>query len=271
MSDGGESSRPWNDERIPFGVNAEGIYHRVVTEGTTRRRTRRRRRAVAGVGFALTLVVAGVLVEADRAATRSELQVNADATTSSTARSDNAVSPNTTAKIQKSSSSSISSTTPAATFPTVIVVTPPTPPQSPRVSATTVPAPTNPRTTTTVRPSAPTTVTFSGGLAAPLVTITGHGFGAEPVGTSDDNTVCGVYVNNGDIYGETTFWLKTPYFAAGSSGACTGINIDTWTNTKIVFGFGSSYHTYDHWYLAPGDSYTISLKGALLTGTVQFT
>lgn len=226
---------------------------------------------IAGVAFALTVVVSGVLMEADRAATRSELQVNAGATTSSSERSDNAVSPKITAKIQKSSSSSISSTAPATTIPRIIVVTPSTSPRSPRVSATTAPAPTIARTTTTVRPSAPTTVTFSGGTAAPLVTITGHGFGAEPVGTSDDNTVCGTYVNNGDIYGETTFWLKTPYFAAGSSGACTGINIDTWTNTKIVFGFGSSYHTYDHWYLAPGDSYTISLKGKLLTGTVQFT
>lgn len=139
--------------------------------------------------------------------------------------------------------------------------------QTPATQAPT--QPTNPPPTSFAPPTH-TTIVFTGNTNNPTITITGPGFGSEPSGTSDQQNTCGNYPGNGDTYGDSGFYLKTPYFAAGSTGACTGIVIEQWSQYKIVFKFGTSYNSYDHWYISNGDSYTIAINGVLHSGTVAF-
>ena len=42
-----------------------------------------------------------------------------------------------------------------------------------------------------------------------------------------------------------------------ASGNCVGITVVSWSNTKIVFGFGSLYGQ-NGWVLKGGDHYTLS-------------
>jgi hypothetical protein len=118
-----------------------------------------------------------------------------------------------------------------------------------------------------------TGVTFSGtagsGAASPTMTVTGTGFGAPPVGTPNGNTICGSYVNNGDVFANKLYFMDDGNFEAGYPSNCVGIIIDSWTKTKVVLSFGSAYGTFAHWYLSNGDSYAISIKSGIWGGTVS--
>jgi hypothetical protein len=136
-----------------------------------------------------------------------------------------------------------------------------------------------------------TSVTFSGFAYDPGVTVTGQGFGAAPPpGTPADDTSCGTYVNNGSDYGDAfnftdNYTDPTPgQWQAGygtpPTGSCIGLAVESWSDTRIVFTFGSTpcdaqtqphcaYDTFDRWYIANGDSFTLALKGASFSGTVS--
>jgi hypothetical protein len=130
-------------------------------------------------------------------------------------------------------------------------------------------------------------VTFAGqdaccpGGPTPSVTVTGIGFGASPPpGMSNDLTSCGTYTNNGSDYG-TAFYFDdthpdTVSWEAGSgtppNGSCVGLRVVSWSDTQVVFDFGgsgSAYDSFDEWYLANGDSFTLTLEGTSFTGTVS--
>lgn len=119
-------------------------------------------------------------------------------------------------------------------------------------------------------------VTFTGDTAAPTVIITGHGFGAvPPAGLPNNTTSCGDYAHNGDNYGPADLWFEdVGNFMAGMgtppTGCCIGIIVQSWSTDQVIYQFGSAYNTFDHWYISPGDQYTVSVRGIRYSGTVSF-
>ena len=127
-----------------------------------------------------------------------------------------------------------------------------------------------------------TGVSFSGTDAccngsSPTVTVSGSGFGAEPPSGQDDSvTGCGTYAGNGDAYGDQ-FYVDDSHGAndgweAGRgvppNANCVGVVVVSWSDTQVVYRFGSSYDSFANWYLSNGDTFTQHLEGASFTGTV---
>lgn len=131
--------------------------------------------------------------------------------------------------------------------------------------------------TSGARPSI-TSVSFSGTsgswVASPTITLTGSNFGATPpAGTSDNNTSCGGYTANGNVYGYQLYFLDDNNFEAGASNSggadCVGISVVSWSDNQVVLQFGNAYGTFAHWYVANGDGYAISVNNGLFGGTVS--
>lgn len=105
--------------------------------------------------------------------------------------------------------------------------------------------------------------------------ISGQRFGTRPTGQLDNSTTCGNYTNNGDAFGASNPWFKDGIdFVAGigtpPSASCIGIIVESWSSDQIIYQFGNAYDTFDHWYISPGDQYTVSVMGVQYTGTIGF-
>lgn len=146
---------------------------------------------------------------------------------------------------------------------------PPTPSPLPTPSTKRPPPPPSTRATTSPPPPAPT-VAFTGTAADPTITVKGSGFGTERPGKPWVDTPCGSYTDNGKDYGADLWFVDTGHFSAGNGG-CIGIKVVTWSPNRVVFKFGNSYNTFDHWYVTAGDEYTVFLLGREFTGTITFT
>jgi eukaryotic-like serine/threonine-protein kinase len=118
-------------------------------------------------------------------------------------------------------------------------------------------------------------VVFRGNSSAPVITATGMNFGVEPDGSVAQCGGSKPY--SGDVYGNDLYFRS--YFPSGATlfgqgtsaqGSCVGIIVTTWSNTEVDFVFGNAYNTQDHWYIATGDSYTLTIKGTQFSGTVAF-
>jgi hypothetical protein len=129
------------------------------------------------------------------------------------------------------------------------------------------PAPGRTPTQNTAPP--PPAVVFTGTTTNPTITVNGAGFGPQPAGTPWNDTPCGSYTDNGRDYGTQLSFLDPGAFAAGN-GSCVGIKVVSWSPTRVVFRFGNSYHSFDHWYVTAGDPYEITVNGHKFTGTVGF-
>jgi hypothetical protein len=121
------------------------------------------------------------------------------------------------------------------------------------------------------------TPTFTGSAASPTITVNGTGLGASPPTSYPANvTSCGTYTNNGNWYGTSglVFLDNTNKWIAGqgtaSGGACIGIIVVSWSDTQVVFKFGNSYDSFDHWSADSGDSYTITINGRTWNGNVSY-
>lgn len=130
---------------------------------------------------------------------------------------------------------------------------------------------------TTAPPSVPviSAVSFTGNTATPTVIVSGQGFGTSPSGQLDNATSCGSYTNNGDDFGTNSLWFQdNGNFAAGlgtpPTGSCIGIIVLSWSNDQVVYQFGNAYNSFDHWYISPGDPYTLAVRGAQYQGTASF-
>jgi hypothetical protein len=110
-----------------------------------------------------------------------------------------------------------------------------------------------------------TSVRFTGGAAAPIVTISGSNFGAEPAGTPAGCSA------TGDVFG-TSLWLDdlTNVWTAGQNGDCIGLVVSTYTSTQIVYRLGSFYDD-NAFQLNGGDGYKVTVLGKSLSGTVTYT
>jgi hypothetical protein len=120
-------------------------------------------------------------------------------------------------------------------------------------------------------------ISFAGNVAAPQVTVNGSGFGAAaPQSWSANRTSCGQYASNGRWFGISglRFTDTTTRFVAGSGyrhkGTCVGIVLASWSDTQIVFSFGSAYDTFMNWYAAQGDACTLDILGVPNACTVSY-
>jgi hypothetical protein len=118
-------------------------------------------------------------------------------------------------------------------------------------------------------------VSFTGTSAAPTVTVSGAGFGANaPAGQLDNATTCGPYTSNGDVYGNNLWFIDNGNFAAGigtpPKASCIGITIQSWSDSQVSYQFGNAYNSFDHWYITSGDQYTLAVDGVPYSGTVSF-
>jgi hypothetical protein len=144
----------------------------------------------------------------------------------------------------------------------------PQPPIEPPATGTRSPRPQPPGGQPTTPPPGPSVV-FTGTTANPTIAVNGNNFGTEPAGAPWRDTPCGSYTDNGRNYGDQLWFADSDYFHAGNDG-CIGIKVVSWSPTRVVFQFGNSYNTFDHWYVTAGDPYEITLMGQKFTGTITF-
>ena len=129
-------------------------------------------------------------------------------------------------------------------------------------------------------PPTVSSVTFTGGSDSPgpTVTVTGSGFGSDPPpGLDNSTTSCGSFEENGDLYVEAFYFMDTTNaWGAGEGtppgGDCIGIVVQSWSDTQVVFTFGSVYADDDFGdYMADqGDGFTLYVEGTPFSGTVSY-
>jgi hypothetical protein len=123
-----------------------------------------------------------------------------------------------------------------------------------------------------------TGVSLSGTTAAPVVTVTGQGFGTEPTrGVAPSSVHSCAHTGTGLDYRHGALWFvdSTAGITSWSAGAasitghpnCIGINITSWSDTQVVFSFGSQYGA-PVYVLHDGDGFVISLKTHPIWGVV---
>jgi hypothetical protein len=111
-----------------------------------------------------------------------------------------------------------------------------------------------------------TAVSFGGTVAFPTVTVTGVGFGTlANLGTAQSS--CGT----GSDYAANLFFTDTTETWNAGEGPpfgsdCIGLTITSYSDTGIVFTFGSQYGTGGA-LLTGGNSYTVNVLGSTFSGT----
>jgi hypothetical protein len=111
-----------------------------------------------------------------------------------------------------------------------------------------------------------TTVSFGGTVAFPTVTVTGVGFGT-PANLGTAQSSCGT----GSDYAANLFFTDTTRTWSAGEGPpfgsdCIGLVITSYSDTGIVFTFGTQYGTGGA-LLTGGDSYTMNVLGSTFSGT----
>lgn len=134
-------------------------------------------------------------------------------------------------------------------------------------------------------------LSVGGTQAAPTITVTGSGFGAEPeadpVSSPAGQMGCPPAAGSaqGHLYGTAVYFsdLKPAkssgmwtagQFTPGSNGTfdCVGLVLASWSDTKVVFGFGPVYGKPikdNMYYLSNGDPVEVVVRGASAKTTVQ--
>ena len=122
-----------------------------------------------------------------------------------------------------------------------------------------------------------TSVVIGGTEAAPVVTVNGSGFGtsAAALGTAFAiPSYCGVGPFSGDDYG-TNFQFQdnaVPWSAGLGTGNygdnCIGVDFTSYSDTQVVFTFGSYYYPNSSYQLLAGDAFTLNVLGATISGNV---
>ncbi len=116
-------------------------------------------------------------------------------------------------------------------------------------------------------------VSFVGSASNPRVIVTGSGFGAAPPSPSYPANRCG---GTGSLYGTSfSFEDTTANWTAGQgsssfTGNCVGLVASSWSDTRVVFSFGSSYNS-NGWVLNAADKYSLVLLSSTTHGTTAFT
>jgi hypothetical protein len=108
-------------------------------------------------------------------------------------------------------------------------------------------------------------VKVTGPNSAPTVTIKGSGFGTTPAGAA---LIPGCGSTGSDYAaGELYFNDLSESWRAGLPGDCVGIVASSYSDTTIIFTFGSTYAT-NGWIVNANDSVTVGVAGATKTVTL---
>ena len=109
-------------------------------------------------------------------------------------------------------------------------------------------------------------VKVTGSNYGPTVTIKGTGFGSVPAGAAL-TPGCG---SSGSDYNSDELYFNdsAEFWQAGFPGNCVGIVVSSYTNTKVVFTFGSTYAT-NGWFVDAHDRVTVGVSGATKTVTLH--
>ncbi|MGI9032747.1 MAG: hypothetical protein ACR2HY_03485 [Acidimicrobiales bacterium] len=170
---------------------------------------------------------------------------------------------------------------------------------APSSTSTTTTAPSSTSTTSTSTTSTSTTipsgtpvitsVTTTGTVANPTITVRGSGFGAEPLPSPatppSGQQGCPVTTDagSGHLYGENLFISDTAAqrgnqsnWTAGESNQgtfdCVGLVILSWSDTQVTFTFGDLYNKNlpeNYYVLTNGDPITVNVKGAVFNTSVS--
>jgi hypothetical protein len=123
-------------------------------------------------------------------------------------------------------------------------------------------------------------VVFTGSPDAPVVTIHGSGFGAQPA-ASPSSGPCIDEPDQGFDYGNSIYLKSTKaalgWFKAWSAGRyiagqeldCIGLRVSTWTANEISFSFGDYYDNFN-FALSEGDPVVLSVGGRSLSTVVHY-
>ena len=114
---------------------------------------------------------------------------------------------------------------------------------------------------------------FTGGPAAPTLTLTGSGFGSSAAALGSGSTPCGPSSTGLDYIGQTLkLFDLTQGWTAGvvSESSCSyvGLRVLSYSDTKVVIGLGSTYPTYGT--LASGDLVALYLLGGAVVTNVAY-
>jgi len=112
-----------------------------------------------------------------------------------------------------------------------------------------------------------TSVTLSGSMSAPVLSVAGSNFGRFAVPGSPEWDCGGSYT--GDVFGGVGLNVSdtSAGWTAGQGGDCLGLTVASWSTSSITLSLGSFYPS-----VAPiqvGDSFTFELQGNTFSGTVS--
>ena len=115
-------------------------------------------------------------------------------------------------------------------------------------------------------------VTITGGLITPTVTISGSGFGNQAdLGAPAPATACS-NTNTGSDYDNFSFSDVTAGWLAGGGSNCIGVSVSSYSSTQIVVTFGNGYGNGaspdEYGALGYGDSLQVNVLGATFSGSV---
>ncbi len=112
-------------------------------------------------------------------------------------------------------------------------------------------------------------VKFTGTPAAPTITVRGIGLGSFPAGATEPPLECfPPEPEPGNDFNEAAYFEElTQGWQAGHVGDCIGLVFSTYTESEVVFHFGTGYREYVP--LAKGDGFQVTLNGLVKTGTIK--
>lgn len=119
-----------------------------------------------------------------------------------------------------------------------------------------------------------TSITFTGSVDAPTLTVRGTTFGARPRGKP---TACPTPTgDDGLVFARGALYLQdnTGGWAAGFGGDCIGLIVNSYSTTKIVFTLGAWYQQVgqpdDNFNLDAGDDVSLTVRGTTTNDTVSY-
>jgi hypothetical protein len=113
-------------------------------------------------------------------------------------------------------------------------------------------------------------VKFSGFPKEPTIIIKGRGMGSLPFEAAEPVPACfEEEVATGNDFGTAVTLQDTSegWSAGEGPGDCIGLSFSSFTETEVVYHFGSAYSHYPP--LAKGDEYTVTVNGLTHSGMVK--
>ncbi len=121
------------------------------------------------------------------------------------------------------------------------------------------------------KPPAIKSVKFDGTPSEPLIVVKGIGLGSFPAGSAEEDPNCFAEEPSGlgNDFGTAAVFSDTSagWDSGEGPGDCIGLIFKTYTETEVVFHFGSAYTHYVP--VHKGDGYTLTLNALSKSGTVK--